>query len=220
MSFSVWWRRSTHVDRPSLTPSVLEEALHPATALVISYHPPIFKPLSSFTLANPLQASLLRLSAAGVSVYSPHTALDSIRGGVNDWLAHGITAMQPGQVSFLGGPMTDNDEGGPGRLVTLHHPVSIEDLVERIKVHLGTSYGELAHRPIDRYDLCISMSTLAVDVGRPLVPQHVRTIAICAGAGGSLLAGVEADMYLTGEMAHVSDHCTSLRLCVPFASDA
>ncbi|KAI5982854.1 GTP cyclohydrolase 1 type 2/Nif3 [Pisolithus marmoratus] len=73
-----------------LTPSVLEEALHPSTALVISYHPPIFKPLSSFTLANPLQASLLRLAAVGVSVYSPHTALDAVKGGINDFLASGL----------------------------------------------------------------------------------------------------------------------------------
>ncbi|KAI6140717.1 hypothetical protein BKA82DRAFT_511941 [Pisolithus tinctorius] len=52
-----------------------------------SYHPPIFKPLSSFTPANPLQASLLKLAAVGMSVYSPPTTLDSVRGGIHDFLA-------------------------------------------------------------------------------------------------------------------------------------
>lgn len=30
----------------------------------------------------------------------------------------------------------------------------------------------------------------------------VSTIAICAGSGGSVLLGVEADVYFTGEMSH------------------
>ncbi|KAI6012805.1 hypothetical protein F5J12DRAFT_717904, partial [Pisolithus orientalis] len=47
---------------------VLEEALHPSTAFVISYHPPIFKPLCSLTPANPPQASLLKLAAMSMSV--------------------------------------------------------------------------------------------------------------------------------------------------------
>ena len=30
----------------------------------------------------------------------------------------------------------------------------------------------------------------------------VSTVAICAGSGGSLLLGVDADVYFTGEMSH------------------
>jgi putative NIF3 family GTP cyclohydrolase 1 type 2 len=30
----------------------------------------------------------------------------------------------------------------------------------------------------------------------------VRTIAVCAGSGGSVLAGVKADLIITGEMSH------------------
>ncbi|KAG8683645.1 NGG1 interacting factor [Ceratobasidium sp. 423] len=32
--------------------------------------------------------------------------------------------------------------------------------------------------------------------------RSIRTIAICAGSGGSLLKGVKAHAYLTGEMSH------------------
>ncbi|KAI5998301.1 NGG1p interacting factor 3 [Pisolithus albus] len=177
-----------------LTPSVLEEALHPSTALVISYHPPIFKPLSSITLANSLQASILKLAAVGVSVYSPHTALDSVRGGVNDFLASGLVnvgastpgrtvreVVRAGDVNYLSGMIQEGDEGGLGRLVALHQETAIEVVVERIKGHLGLDY---------------------VDLARPLVPRQVRTIAVCAGSGGSVLAGVNADVYFTGEMSH------------------
>jgi len=33
--------------------------------------------------------------------------------------------------------------------------------------------------------------------------SSIRTIAICAGSGGSMLGGKNADVYLTGEMSHV-----------------
>ena len=32
----------------------------------------------------------------------------------------------------------------------------------------------------------------------------IKTVGICAGSGGEMLAGVKADMYLTGEMQQVS----------------
>ena len=35
------------------------------------------------------------------------------------------------------------------------------------------------------------------------MPREVRTVAICAGSGGSVLDGVDADVYFTGEMSHV-----------------
>ncbi|KAG8219192.1 GTP cyclohydrolase 1 type 2/Nif3 [Butyriboletus roseoflavus] len=132
-----------------LTSAVLQEALEPSVALVVSYHPTIFKPLPSLTLSNSLQASLLNLAAAGVSVYSPHTALDYVHGGINDWLARcvgnpeHVSMLGSVNVSLLGEPK--GDEGGHGRLLTLQDPVSIEDLVGRIKKHLRLAYGEQAN---------------------------------------------------------------------------
>ena len=32
--------------------------------------------------------------------------------------------------------------------------------------------------------------------------QQIRSVAVCAGSGGSVLRGVRADLYLTGEMSH------------------
>ena len=38
----------------------------------------------------------------------------------------------------------------------------------------------------------------------PLLPadDKISTVAVCAGAGGSLLKGVKADLYVTGELRH------------------
>lgn len=110
--------------------------------MIIAYHPPIFKPLSSLTLSNPLQASLLRCAAGGVSVYSPHTALDSVYGGVNDWLASGLGS---GRIDLIGDEHPCG-RGGLGRLLRLSEKTTMSSLQERVKKHLGLPQGLcLAH---------------------------------------------------------------------------
>lgn len=101
--------------------------------MIIAYHPPIFKPLSSLTLSNPLQASLLRCAAAGVSIYSPHTALDSVYGGINDWLASGLGV---GRIDLIGDEHSSG-KGGLGRLLRLYEKTTMSSLQERVKKHLG-----------------------------------------------------------------------------------
>lgn len=164
-----------------LTTAVLEETLKVPTALVITYHPPLFKPITSLTLADPLQASLLKLSAAGTSVFCPHSSLDATWGGINDWLADGVMGPQKAtaKIDILGEPK--GEAGGAGRIVTLDEPIPIEELVQSVKKHLSLSQ---------------------VDVGRPLIQKPIKTIAVCAGSGGSLFSGVDADVYFTGEMQH------------------
>jgi putative NIF3 family GTP cyclohydrolase 1 type 2 len=44
-------------------------------------------------LANSQQTSLLKLAQEGISVYSPHTAVDAAPGGLNDWLADIVTGV-------------------------------------------------------------------------------------------------------------------------------
>ncbi len=76
-----------------LTPAVVDEAIEQRVDLIIAYHPPMFRPASRLTTGPDMpwmQQSLVRLVRAGVAVYSPHTALDAARGGMNDWLCDGI----------------------------------------------------------------------------------------------------------------------------------
>ena len=70
-----------------LTEAVVAEAVEDGSALVVAYHPPIFQPLERLTADGPwTQRRILAAARAGVAVYSPHTALDAVRGGVCDWL--------------------------------------------------------------------------------------------------------------------------------------
>ncbi|KAK0209763.1 GTP cyclohydrolase 1 type 2/Nif3, partial [Armillaria fumosa] len=169
-----------------LTSSVTEESIALNAPVIISYHPPMFKPLQSLMLTNPLQASLLHCVAEGISAFLPHTSLDSAWGGVNDWLAKGLGA---GEVSALMGKKLDASvasEGAEGRLMILDEQVSVKELIGRVKQHLGLSQGKQA------YVTCVSFTVLSI----------IRTVAICGGSGGSMLIGHEDDIYFTGEMSH------------------
>jgi len=162
-----------------LTTRVADEALSLPASMIVTYHPPIFKPLSSLTLSNPIQTSLLRCAAAGISVYSPHSALDSVYGGINDWLASGLGS---GRVDLIG-DVRPCGRGGSGRLLKLDEKTTLSTLQERVKKHLGLTQLQVA---------------LTTDSPN----DEVHSVAICAGSGGSMLLGVDADVYFTGEMSH------------------
>lgn len=70
-----------------LCEAVLAEAMRANAQAIVAYHPPIFHPLKSVTDETAEGRLLLGVIAAGIAVYSPHTAADAAVGGVNDWLA-------------------------------------------------------------------------------------------------------------------------------------
>ena len=69
-----------------LTEPVLEEALNKSVNLIISYHPAIFKPLKKLTQSDWKQRTIVKCIENRIAVYCPHTAWDSVDGGINDWL--------------------------------------------------------------------------------------------------------------------------------------
>ncbi|KAJ7029868.1 NGG1p interacting factor 3 [Mycena alexandri] len=167
-----------------ITPAVCDEAISSGASVIVSYHPPIFQGLKSLTLATPLQGTLLRCVAAGISIYSPHSALDGVWGGINDWLADCIGADK-GLIT----PLKFNSDtlaiGADGRRVTFDPPISISVLESRIKKNLSLSQIQVGYSPV-----------------RP--DRLVGSVAICAGAGGSMFQGLgtPADVWFTGEMPH------------------
>ena len=167
-----------------LTEPVLEEALRVGADTIVAYHPPIFDPLSEITPSKARERVILRLVESRIAVYSPHTALDSVSGGVNDWLAGGLGEgeVEPLASFIEAGVEPGESIPGQGRLLRLRKPVKLSTLVRRVKSHLG-------------------LKKVRVSFGRRGDPV-ISTVALCAGAGGAVLGGVEADVYLTGEMRH------------------
>ncbi len=83
-----------------LTEAVMAEAVAMKASVIIAYHPPIFEPLARITDATPRQRIILRAAEHHIAIYSPHTALDAIPGGVCDWLCEGISgSTTPGKIN-------------------------------------------------------------------------------------------------------------------------
>jgi dinuclear metal center YbgI/SA1388 family protein len=71
----------------TVTPESAAEAVEAKAQLIVTHHPILFRPVQRLTTATPEGRMVLGLARAGVAVYSPHTAFDNSRGGINDAIA-------------------------------------------------------------------------------------------------------------------------------------
>jgi dinuclear metal center YbgI/SA1388 family protein len=71
----------------TVTPECAAEAIESGVQLIISHHPILFRAVKRLTSGTPEGRMLLGLVRAGVAVYSPHTAFDNCRDGINAMLA-------------------------------------------------------------------------------------------------------------------------------------
>jgi len=69
-----------------MTEATVEQAIAYHADVLITHHPAIFKKLNSVTDKVWQQNLLLTLAEHGIAVYSAHTNLDCVQGGVNDAL--------------------------------------------------------------------------------------------------------------------------------------
>ena len=165
-----------------LSDEVVSEAEELGATLIIAYHPPIFQGLKRLRSSEPAERTVLRCAVRGVSIFSPHTALDAAPGGVNDWL---LDALGPGER----GPCLPHPADaryGQGRFVKLSMPLTLPTAVARIKRHLG-----------------LSQLRVAAAAGHAQATRSIHSVAVCAGAGGSVFEKLSGfDLYVTGEMRH------------------
>lgn len=81
----------------TVTPDVVDEAVRERANLIVSHHPILFRGAKKLTANTPDGRVVLPLLRAGIAVYSPHTAFDNCRGGINDMICEtlGIRDAQP-----------------------------------------------------------------------------------------------------------------------------
>ncbi|MFT7518842.1 MAG: dinuclear metal center YbgI/SA1388 family protein [Kiritimatiellia bacterium] len=164
-----------------LTQAVLQELIDTDVDTIIAYHPPIFRGLKRFAGRTASERVVMSLLQRNLNVYSPHTALDAAKDGMNDWLLRGlgdvtdVRAIEPSEAPDV----------GMGRLAALTTPANLSVIVDRVKAHLGLNVVRVA--ATERHHSGAS----------------IKTVAVCPGAGGSLFASLRGpDLYLTGEMRH------------------
>lgn len=189
-----------------LTPAVLHEAVTARVNAIVTYHPTPFVPLKKFSLGTHAAAVVLQCAHAGIGVYAPHTAWDSVKDGLNDWLATGIArcALPDITAALSVAPVkpSENPEDaargcGDGRMLRWPldaAPLTLAGLIVGVKAHLGLSSVQVA--------LPMTAELQGMPLHDAAARVHLCSYAVVAGSGASILSGVDADAYVTGEMSH------------------
>jgi dinuclear metal center YbgI/SA1388 family protein len=161
------------------TRAVLDEAVAGGFDAVVSYHPPLFRPVSRLTGGSVVFDAIRR----GIAIYSPHTALDAAPGGTNDVLADAV-GMSRDRAPLRESVVKEPSGYGMGRVGALERPMEMPALVARVKEGLGVAH---------------------VLVAGPESPRALSRIAVCAGSAGELLDAAirqKADVVVGGEVRH------------------
>jgi len=113
-----------------ITETVVDEAIMLGCQLIISHHPLLFHGLKQVCGQTP-QARVVEMAIKNnIAIYSAHTSLDSVVGGINTRLAEklGLT-----DIRLL-------TESGLGAIGTLPKPVNYLDFIEHIRDILECTY--------------------------------------------------------------------------------
>lgn len=196
-----------------LTEAVLDEAEAIGADLVISHHPLIFKGLKSISGSTYQERCVRKAILSDIAVYSAHTSLDNILGGVNHkiasllglislrWLDSGESAEgcdeKCGRAAEgkCGGATEEKCGGadavarasGSGLIGELKEPVAAAEFLHTVKTIFDVK--ALKHSPLS------STTT-------------IRSVALCGGAGAFLLpqaVAKGADCFISGEF-HYHDY--------------
>lgn len=161
-----------------VTDGAIAYAIENGADVIISHHPLVFRPIKALNGGSLTGDKLLRLVKADIAVFSFHTRLDRMEGGVNDVLA---------QTLGLSDLEVFGDEETPeiGRIGNVNEEeTTVSEFAAKVSARLGTPAMQI------------------VDLGK-----KVRRVAVVGGDGkdfipNAIAAGV--DLYLTGTLSYNS----------------
>ena len=164
-----------------VTEEVLDEAEREGCNMVITHHPIIFHALKRFNSATYVERCVERAIRRGIVLYACHTNLDSTPGGMS-WQVGSMIGL--GDMRVLQ-PRSGNESAGFGVVGLL--PVAEDALGFMSRLKRIFEVGAVRHSDL------------------PSDGAMVRRIAICTGAGGSLIddaLAAGADLYLTADLRY------------------
>lgn len=163
-----------------VTPDTIAEAREAGAHLIISHHPLLLKGVTNVAESTYKGHVVAELIRAGIALYSAHTNADVVPTGTSSRLADlmGVVDHEP----LVPGSQPGH---GLGRVGSLPTEMSLYELA----VALGEVLPQTAVGP--------------VIAGEP--DARVKRVAVCAGAGDSLLqepAVLGSDVYITSDLRH------------------
>lgn len=164
-------------------PAVLDEALLEQADLIVTHHPLLLHPVHTVAATTAKGRLIHDCIANGVSLYAAHTNADHADAGVSDALATALGVRDTRPIA----PDAHDPNVGTGRIGTLPSAVALDAFAAQVAAALPPTRIKVA--------------------GDPNAP--VQRIAVCGGAGDSLLDLVgDADVYVTADLRHhrAQDH--------------
>ncbi|WP_404799852.1 Nif3-like dinuclear metal center hexameric protein [Agrococcus sediminis] len=157
------------------------EAIARGADLLLVHHPLLLRGATSVAATTPAGRVITRLVRERVALLAAHTNADAVDRGTSGELASmlGLQGATPIVVNRV------DDAKGLGRVGDLPEPVALGDLVRTLAGLLPPVAGGVRA------------------AGDPA--RRVRRVAICGGAGDSLLrerAVADADVYITSDLRH------------------
>lgn len=165
------------------TPAIVEEAIALGCNLIVSHHPLFFKPVKRLTGVTMVETTAMLAIAAGVAIYSTHTASDSARGGVSYLMAERLGVKHERALE----PKDGSPDTGLGVVGELDgEGLTMRAFAERVKQAFG----------------CKTLRATKVDLG---ADGKIKRVAMCGGAGGDMIglalaAGAQA--YVTADVRY------------------
>lgn len=163
-----------------VTLETLDEAIAGNFELILAHHPFLLKGIQGLAEETSKGSSLTKAIRSNIAIYSAHTNADIVQSGVSATLASalGLENLKP-LVAIADSTI------GHGRLGTLPTAMKLGDFARLIaRVIPATASGV---RVSGDYE------------------QLVKTVAVCGGAGDSLISaaqGLSADVYVTSDLRH------------------
>lgn len=168
-----------------VTPAVVDEAVRRGCNLIVSHHPLIFRGLKQIVGDTPLQTCVIRAIAAGVSIYSSHTALDNAPDGVSRRMAHMLGIDVDSTLTSV--PAAPHGVG-TGVVGTLRSPMNPADFIAHVKRVFDAPVARCTH-----INAAMTHDTV------------ISRVALCGGSGGEFIpaavaAGAQA--YVSGDIRY------------------
>ena len=161
-----------------VTEEVIEEALEQECDMIVAHHPIIFHALKRFNSSSYVERCVEQAIRHGIVIYAAHTNLDSAQDGMS-WRV----AQMLGLESVAVMQPTNAEGAGFGVVGELAEVEKSEDFMRRVME-------------------CFDVKTLRHS---DIVKSEIRKVAICTGAGGSLIDDARAsgaDIYLTADLRY------------------
>lgn len=165
------------------TISVINEAIQKNCNLIVTHHPLLFKKPSSITTDTLLGKKIISLIRNDINVYSSHTNLDSIKGGINDIIVGLLDLTNCRTIDPSPCRAVDDKISGIGRIGEISDPITLSELCDKVKMCLNVSHLRF----------CGNKSKL------------IKKLAVINGSGQSYLdkaKSMGADCIITGDTTY------------------